>query len=164
MTAYSSHQPRNAPAVMNACVIAISNSCFSFVSGFAVFATLGYLSNIEDKSISELDFWWVTKEWISNLLESLYTDAFLTSLMMHLKSGVWEFPCSPRYIAGRQTLVSGGASSTLHINTPYLPSLPTGSGSSLWCFSCWGSICVQLYGGLLGVLARCIICDGKCQA
>jgi len=56
MTAYSSHQPRNAPAVMNACVIAISNSCFSFVSGFAVFATLGYLSNIEDKSISELDF------------------------------------------------------------------------------------------------------------
>jgi len=56
MTAYASHQPRNSPAVMNACVIAISNSCFSFVSGFAVFATLGYLSNVEGVSISELNF------------------------------------------------------------------------------------------------------------
>lgn len=41
MTAYGSHMPRNEPAFMNSCVIAIANSMFSFIAGFAVFAAVG---------------------------------------------------------------------------------------------------------------------------
>ena len=48
MTAFGSHCPRNSPATENATVIAISNSLFSFVAGFAVFGSLGYLKNYEN--------------------------------------------------------------------------------------------------------------------
>jgi len=54
MTAYASHCPRDEPAVRNSVVIALSNSLFSFVSGFAVFAILGYLATIEGKDIADL--------------------------------------------------------------------------------------------------------------
>jgi SNF family Na+-dependent transporter len=54
MTAYGSHCRRDEPAVLNSSVIAVSNSLFSFVAGFAVFATLGHLAHIEDTSIEDL--------------------------------------------------------------------------------------------------------------
>ena len=44
MTAYGSHCKRTEPAFMNACVIAFANCIFSFIAGFAVFATLGHLA------------------------------------------------------------------------------------------------------------------------
>ena len=42
MTAYGSYMPRNDPAFANSCVIAIANSTFSFIAGFAVFAAVGH--------------------------------------------------------------------------------------------------------------------------
>lgn len=54
MTAYGSHCHRDEPAFMNSCVIAASNSLFSFVAGFAVFATLGHLAFLEDTEIKDL--------------------------------------------------------------------------------------------------------------
>ena len=47
MTAFGSHCPPGAPAAENSVIIAVSNSFFSFVSGFAVFGVLGYLKEIE---------------------------------------------------------------------------------------------------------------------
>jgi SNF family Na+-dependent transporter len=42
---------------VNSCVVAISNCLFSFVAGFAVFATLGHLAFIENlESISQLEY------------------------------------------------------------------------------------------------------------
>jgi len=56
MSAYASHCNRDEPVVRNAVVIATANSFFSFISGFAVFSTLGYLANVEGKDISQLEF------------------------------------------------------------------------------------------------------------
>ncbi|WP_367142298.1 hypothetical protein, partial [Moorena sp. SIO1F2] len=42
MTAFGSHCDRNAPAVENSFIIAVSNSTFSIISGFCLFAILGY--------------------------------------------------------------------------------------------------------------------------
>lgn len=57
MTAYGSHCKRTEPAFVNSCVVAISNCLFSFVAGFAVFATLGHLALIENlESISKLEY------------------------------------------------------------------------------------------------------------
>ena len=56
MTAYGSHCKRYEPAFLNSTVIAVSNSLFSFVAGFAVFATLGHLAWLEDKDIQDLEF------------------------------------------------------------------------------------------------------------
>lgn len=39
---------------MNSCVIAFSNSLFSFIAGFAVFAVLGHLALVEDTEIDNL--------------------------------------------------------------------------------------------------------------
>jgi len=47
MTAFGSHCPPGAPAAENSVIIAVSNSFFSFVSGFAVFGVLGYLKNVQ---------------------------------------------------------------------------------------------------------------------
>jgi SNF family Na+-dependent transporter len=47
MTAFGSHCPQNSPATENAAVIAGANSFFSFISGFAVFGSLGYLKQYE---------------------------------------------------------------------------------------------------------------------
>lgn len=57
MTAYGSHCQKNEPAFMNSCVVAISNCLFSFIAGFAVFATLGYLANLENlDSVADLEY------------------------------------------------------------------------------------------------------------
>lgn len=56
MAAYGSHCPRGEPAVVNSCVIGVSNSMFSFVAGFAVFSALGYLSKITDTPVSKIKF------------------------------------------------------------------------------------------------------------
>jgi SNF family Na+-dependent transporter len=56
MTAYGSHCKRSEPAFLNSCVVAISDGLFSFVAGFAVFATLGHLAFLEDlEEISDLE-------------------------------------------------------------------------------------------------------------
>ena len=44
------------PFVVDDSVIAISNSLFSFIAGFAVFATLGHLAQLEElESIADLE-------------------------------------------------------------------------------------------------------------
>jgi len=55
MSAYGSHLPRSEPAFLNSCVVAIVNCMFSFIAGFAVFATVGHLANLEGKEVTELD-------------------------------------------------------------------------------------------------------------
>jgi len=54
MTAYGSHCRRDEPALLNSSVVAVSNSLFSFVAGFAVFAALGHLAYLEDAPINDL--------------------------------------------------------------------------------------------------------------
>jgi SNF family Na+-dependent transporter len=57
MTAYGSHCKPGEPAFVNSCVVAISNCLFSFIAGFAVFATLGYLATQEGVStVAKLEF------------------------------------------------------------------------------------------------------------
>jgi hypothetical protein len=47
MTAFGSHCNRDAPAFENAFIIAVSDSGFSIISGFCLFAILGYLAILE---------------------------------------------------------------------------------------------------------------------
>lgn len=57
MTAYGSHCKRSEPVFMNSIVVATSDALFSFVAGFAVFATLGHLAFIENlESIAQLEY------------------------------------------------------------------------------------------------------------
>lgn len=56
MTAYGSHCPRGEPAVLNSCVIGFSNAMFSFISGFAVFASLGHLSYLSGVPVDEVPY------------------------------------------------------------------------------------------------------------
>jgi solute carrier family 6 GABA transporter-like protein 1 len=56
LTAFGSHCPRDEPAVANATVVSLSNSMFSFIAGFAVFAALGHLAFLEGKGVKELDY------------------------------------------------------------------------------------------------------------
>jgi hypothetical protein len=56
LTAYGSHCKRDEPAVMNTVVVAISNSLFSFVAGFAVFAALGHLAYKEGVEVTSLSY------------------------------------------------------------------------------------------------------------
>jgi SNF family Na+-dependent transporter len=57
MTSYGSHCNRSEPAFLNSIVVAVSDALFSFVAGFAVFATLGHLAYIEGLgSIAELEY------------------------------------------------------------------------------------------------------------
>jgi SNF family Na+-dependent transporter len=56
LTAYGSHCPRDEPIVLNSCVIIFSNSLFSILSGFAVFAALGHLAYIEAVAVTDLDY------------------------------------------------------------------------------------------------------------
>eukprot|EP00545_Synedropsis_sp_CCMP1620_P011504 CAMPEP_0119008526 /NCGR_PEP_ID=MMETSP1176-20130426/3760_1 /TAXON_ID=265551 /ORGANISM="Synedropsis recta cf, Strain CCMP1620" /LENGTH=674 /DNA_ID=CAMNT_0006960877 /DNA_START=57 /DNA_END=2081 /DNA_ORIENTATION=+ len=56
MTAFGSYNQRNEPAVLHSCVIAGANSMFSFISGFAVFASLGHLAFISEVEVTELKF------------------------------------------------------------------------------------------------------------
>eukprot|EP00798_Chlamydomonas_sp_ICE-L_P022541 gene22541-29667_t len=55
MTAYGSYTSPNETIFANATIIAISNSLYSFVAGFAVFATVGHLAFLEGSEISDLD-------------------------------------------------------------------------------------------------------------
>ena len=55
MTAYGSHMKRDEPAFTNTMVVALANSMFSFIAGFAVFSAIGHKAFIEGKEISELD-------------------------------------------------------------------------------------------------------------
>lgn len=57
MTAYGSYCKRTEePAFMNSCVIALSNSLFSFIAGFAVFAAIGHLSHLADVDVGSIKF------------------------------------------------------------------------------------------------------------
>lgn len=57
MTAYCSHCKRSEPVFMNSIVIALSDGLYSFVAGFAVFATLGHLAFIENlENIEQLEY------------------------------------------------------------------------------------------------------------
>ena len=53
-TAYGSSCPKNAPVVANSFIIALSNSFFSFISGFAVFSILGHLAWKEGKPVADV--------------------------------------------------------------------------------------------------------------
>jgi len=55
MTAYGSHCHRDEPALLNSCVIAVSDSLYSYVAGVAVFSALGHLAFVEGVEISDLD-------------------------------------------------------------------------------------------------------------
>lgn len=55
LTAFGSHCPRSEPAALNATVISLANSLFSFIAGFAVFAALGHLASLDDDK-GVLDF------------------------------------------------------------------------------------------------------------
>eukprot|EP00566_Odontella_aurita_P007647 CAMPEP_0113593098 /NCGR_PEP_ID=MMETSP0015_2-20120614/38230_1 /TAXON_ID=2838 /ORGANISM="Odontella" /LENGTH=690 /DNA_ID=CAMNT_0000499741 /DNA_START=152 /DNA_END=2224 /DNA_ORIENTATION=+ /assembly_acc=CAM_ASM_000160 len=55
MTAFGSHCPRDAPARDNSIIIALANSFFSFVSGFAVFGVLGYLKQYQEDDDANFD-------------------------------------------------------------------------------------------------------------
>ena len=75
MTAYGSHCERDEPAFMNSCVVAISNSIFSFIAGLAVFATLGHLAFLEGHdSVSDLE---VKDHLIGNMLSFILLDCGL---------------------------------------------------------------------------------------
>jgi len=54
MTAYASHLPRNEPAFFNTCVVAITNSLFSFIAGFAVFSAIGHLAYLDDIPVTDV--------------------------------------------------------------------------------------------------------------
>ena len=54
MTAYGSNCPRTEPALLNSTVIAVANSTFSFLAGFAVFGSLGHLAFLEDTEVKEI--------------------------------------------------------------------------------------------------------------
>lgn len=44
MQAYGSYNDRNSPVFSNSLIIALSNSGYSFLAGFAVFSTVGYIA------------------------------------------------------------------------------------------------------------------------
>lgn len=54
LTAFGSHCPRDEPAVLNATVVSLANSMFSFVAGFAVFAALGHLAFLNGVEVTDL--------------------------------------------------------------------------------------------------------------
>lgn len=54
MTAFGSHCDKNAPAFANSCIIAISDSIFAVIAGFATFAMAGYVADYQGKEIDEL--------------------------------------------------------------------------------------------------------------
>ena len=56
MTAYGSHCPRGEPALLNSAVIGFSNSMFSFISGFAVFAAMGHLAYLQGVSVDDVPY------------------------------------------------------------------------------------------------------------
>lgn len=53
MTAYASYNKRNDPVFTNSIIIAISNSVYSIVAGFAVFGTIGYIAHKEGNTVDD---------------------------------------------------------------------------------------------------------------
>jgi SNF family Na+-dependent transporter len=56
LTAYGSHCKRDEPVVLNSCVIVGSDTLFSFIAGFAVFAALGHLAYLEGVPVTDLPY------------------------------------------------------------------------------------------------------------
>jgi SNF family Na+-dependent transporter len=56
MLAYGSNQPRDAKVVQNTWIVAAANSAFSITAGFAVFAILGHLAKVDNRSFEDEDF------------------------------------------------------------------------------------------------------------
>mmetsp|Transcript_139792 Transcript_139792/g.243374 ORF Transcript_139792/g.243374 Transcript_139792/m.243374 type:complete len:795 (-) Transcript_139792:289-2673(-) len=54
MTSYGSYNSKDSPMTANIFIIAISNSVFSFLCGFAVFGTLGFLAKQQGVSVDEV--------------------------------------------------------------------------------------------------------------
>jgi len=54
MITYASYLPRKADIVQDAFVISLGNGLFSFLAGFAVFGTLGYMSSSLGKPVDEV--------------------------------------------------------------------------------------------------------------
>ncbi len=54
MIAYASYLPRKVNIVKDALIISVGNCIFSFISGFAVFGTLGYMAMAQNKEVSEV--------------------------------------------------------------------------------------------------------------
>ena len=54
MQGYASNNPQSAPYISNAWIIGVANSCTSIFAGFALFSTLGYLSEETGTPIEEL--------------------------------------------------------------------------------------------------------------
>ena len=54
MIAYASYLPRKSDLVKNALVISLANCIYSFIAGFAVFAILGYLSQVKHLPINQV--------------------------------------------------------------------------------------------------------------
>jgi len=53
-TAYGSSNPKDAPIVADSLIIALANSLFSFIAGFAVFSTLGHLAFKQGLPVDEV--------------------------------------------------------------------------------------------------------------
>jgi len=56
LTAFGSHCPRDEPAVLNATVVSLSNTMFSIIAGFAVFAALGHLAFLQGVDVTDLKY------------------------------------------------------------------------------------------------------------
>jgi solute carrier family 6 GABA transporter-like protein 1 len=56
MTAFGSYRPRDDPATINSCVIAGGDSLFSFIAGFAVFASMGHLAYLAGVSVDDIPY------------------------------------------------------------------------------------------------------------
>lgn len=54
MIAYASYLPKKADIVKDAIVISLVNCGFSFIAGFAVFGTLGYMATVTGQPVSEV--------------------------------------------------------------------------------------------------------------
>ncbi len=54
MITYASYLPRKVDLVKDACIVSIGNGLYSFIAGFAVFGTLGYMSYSTGEPISEV--------------------------------------------------------------------------------------------------------------
>jgi len=54
MVTYASYLPRKVNIVKDACIITVGNCLFSFIAGFAVFGTLGYMSVTTGEPVSEV--------------------------------------------------------------------------------------------------------------
>jgi len=56
MTAYGSLVPRTESAFKNSIIIAVANCSFSFIAGFAVFASIGHLAYLKGVDVTNVNF------------------------------------------------------------------------------------------------------------